>query len=191
MRPAVRVTWTRQLIATLDDASGAREAVLGGVSRETSAAVAEAKRIGWIDLGAHMEVCESIRAVLGPEGCRRHFCATTVRSGRGTLFGPLVDGFVSLFGPSPVSTVRASPRAWAFIFRGVGKLEIGDAEGTSIRASITELESSLRTTTTFAIGVHGALDACLEFVHRSGTVSMDTQRLGAGRVEYELRWTED
>lgn len=190
MKPGVRVNWTRLVVRTLANRGpGVRERVLERISPEARQQLDGAGPVSWLDLAYHLDVCEAVRAELGDPGYREHFCEATVKSGRFTLFRPLVQGFLRMFGPTPASTVKASPRAWTHIFRGLGQLEVGTEGDRSIEASIRHLHVSLRDTETFVFGVHGAYDACLEFVGYRGDVTIDTHDLASGDAHYRITWT--
>ena len=188
--PAVRVNWTRLVLKTLANwGSQTKGRVLDRLPAQSRAAIDGAGPIAWLDLEHHRLVCEAIRDVLGDPDYRAHFCDATVHSGRMPLFRPLVQGFLRLFGPTPASTVRAAPRAWSHIFRDLGRFGVGEEGDRTIDAEVVSLHPALRRTETFALGVQGAFDACMEFVDYDGGTKLDTSEIDAGVLRYHVHWT--
>ena len=187
MPASVRVAWTRLVLSTVYAQEPSVHARL--LERVASRHLLEAAgRIAWIPLGVHMEICEALRAEVGDPFYRHYFCATSFAGARLALFRPLVDGFLQLFGTTPLSTIKAAPRVWNAIFRDVGSLRLKALLPKSAEATIVGLDPSLRTSETFSIGVQGAFEAGIAFVGSRGFVGIDTSALQEGRTRFHVRW---
>lgn len=175
------------LLRVLEERPGLAAEVRENLAATTRNSIDNAKRLGWIRLAEHMEVCETIRALLDDD-FRRHYRLTTYRGAVGPMFGPLLQGFVRLFGPTPVSSIRVTPRAWAFVYRGVGDPSVGPPEDDAITVALRGLHPVACETDTFALGVLASLEACLDMVRYEGVAEMDVSKLDSGRVDYRIRW---
>ena len=177
------------LLRVLDERPGLAAEVRGNLAATTRNSIEHTKRLGWIRLAEHMEVCEALRGILDRD-YREHLRLSTYRGATGPLFGPLLQGFVRLFGPTPVSSIRVSPRAWAFVYRGVGDIVVGALEGDAITVTLRGLHPVACETDTFALGTLASLEACLDMVKYEGVAEMDSSKLDEGRVDYRVRWQQ-
>jgi len=177
------------LLRVLEERPGLAAEVRENLAATTRNSIEHTKRLGWIRLAEHMEVYETLRSILD-EGFREHVRLTTYRGGASQTFGPLLQGFVRLFGPSPVSSIRVMPRAWAFVYRGVGDSIVGSPEGDTITVALRGLHPVACETDTFAVGILGSLEACLDMVKYDGVVEMDASNVDSGRVDYRIRWQQ-
>ncbi len=147
-----------------------------------------AGRLGRIPLAVHLEMCEALRDEVGRQAFRRYFCTTTLAASRQPLFRPLIDGFVQVFGISPLSTIKAAPRVWQIIFRGTGRLELESTSPNRVEAAVLQLHPSVRERDTLMLGVQGAFDAAIELADRRGHVELDNTDLSRGIARFAIRW---
>lgn len=166
-----------------------RGAILGAVGEPLRAEIRQAPLVGWFPAEEFARLTDIIGERLGPRGAiafwRRSMLASLGRS----FLMPLKVGALGIYGKSPGSLIKMTPRAWSLLAKDCGDCKVEDASATSVIVRFTDLHAAIRARGMTYVWA-GGCDACVEEVGFQGSSSIHDERLGLGRVEIVTSWQE-
>ena len=160
--------------------------VLAEVEPATLRLIERASRVDWLPIEVDLELVHAIYGVAGEEGLRAWGREAVLRSIETSIFKPLVDAVVRVFGLSPGPLLRAAPQAWKTTFRGCGEMSVTVAPEGGARIVLSNLPQVL-VERPFLLSISGSLEAALVVARTEGTVRL-VATVGTNGAEYEATW---
>jgi hypothetical protein len=120
--------------------------------------IERASAFDWLPIEIDLGLCRIVQAAVGEAGLRAWGRAAALRSIQGSLFRPLVDASIRVFGLKPATLLRLAPLVWRSTFRGAGGLTVRLIEPMRERA--------------FLLTIAGSLEAAFELAGRPGTIEL-------------------
>jgi len=123
-RPSIRAGWTRGLLryfeAHADPAQVA--SVLSRVPPPTQHAIRTLEGLSWLDIGAHLEMLESMRSEVGPIEFVSLTRAASLGMMKGSMLRTTAVAGVRVFGRAAI--LKVLPRGWRLMVRGCGHFRV-------------------------------------------------------------------
>jgi len=149
--------------------------------------IERAARTDWLPFEIELTLTRTILASVGEEETRRWSSAALRRTLDSSMFKPLFDTAVRLFGLSPSSLFKMAPQGWKTTFRGAGEMTVQPEGPTALTVDLVGLPDEMRDPAfVFTIGMsfHALLDACKV----TGLVQVSEPPPGVG-ARYQVTWT--
>lgn len=149
--------------------------------------IEQASRTDWLPIEIELTLTRTIRAAVGDEALRRWSSAALRRTLDTSMFRPLFDTAVRLFGLSPNSLFKMAPQGWRTTFRGAGELTVQPGGPTSLVVDLVGLPEEMRDASfvlTIGLAFHALLDACQV---TGGRIEVAEPPPGIG-ARYQVTW---
>jgi len=189
--PELRASLAKEQLACID-ALGPLPS--GRVREGAAAAVAlieRATRVDWLPMTALVAVLDATLAVLGPAEAAAHWRRSTLRSLEIPLVKPFLDGVLSVFNPSPATTMPMYPKLFSLLYRNVGAVTVDVIEPGLLIITHSQLPSSVTASSAWASSMAASYDATLQFLRAKAPRVSFTVDAAKGRCPFTLRWTPD
>lgn len=150
--------------------------------------IVHSTRVDWLPFELCLDLTRAVHEVGGDDGVRRWARAAVGRSVATSLFKPLVETAIRLFGVSPASIFRVAPQAWQQSFRGCGDLVVLSQAPGTCRLALRDVPPAVRDRA-FFLSIAGALEAPFDTCEVEGQVRLlePSSDLSA---EFEATWPE-
>ena len=106
------------------------------------------------------------------------------------LISTLVDGGISVFGRSPLSLFKRTPRAWTLVSRGCGEVTVqeGQAPNTAL-IRLDKVPAPFRGHRGLPVLLAGGFRGQADFCGESADVVMNAETYEAtGQADFSVRW---
>ncbi|HXK12788.1 MAG TPA: hypothetical protein VMT70_24355 [Vicinamibacteria bacterium] len=174
---SVRGTQIKQSVAALDWLGpGAKAEVLSRLSPDTLSQIEAAVRVQWLPHALAVELCHRVREVSGEEAVRGWSRASVTSALNGSLYGPFVNGIVTVFGLSPVAAWKILPKAYLAAFRDCGELQVLGVEAGSAEMAFHDLPPEGRDRD-WLVSVAGGFEAIFDLCRVEGRVDLELREL--------------
>ncbi len=188
--PQMRAAVTKDFVDGLDGIEpDLRARVEGRLSAEARETIERELRIGWIPLAVHAAVGEATRAEIGLDGYRRAWRVAMSRIFEQPILKPLVQGAIHVFGLTPMSMVKMTPKAWPLLVRGGSQAACLTNGGAEARIELTGFPPELSETGTWQAGMAGVWESFFDVTRMSGTVAIVDDDPATGRSAYRIVWS--
>jgi hypothetical protein len=187
--PQIRANWSKQTLRHVRRLPAVkRDAILALIGDESVREIRAAGILAWLPAVHQARLFDAIFKVLAQTGAAAFWRDAMLANFNTPLLSPLVQGGLRLFGATPYSIVRMSPRAWQLVTRGCGTQHVaeGDAGDVAVHMDFGELPAEL-SRPGFVAHCLGNCDAVLQFLHLRGTVAETTTRLERGAFSLDIR----
>ena len=185
--PQIRANWSKQALRHVRHlAPAARDAIQREIGEETMRQIGSAGVLAWLPAQHHARIFDAVITVLAPTNAVAFWRDAMLANLEQPLLRPLVQGGLRLFGATPYSVVRMSPRAWSLVTRDCGTHEVSRGEGrVELRLELVDMPRVLAKPG-FMAHCLGNTEAVLRFLRLRGVTSQGEARLSSGRFSIEL-----
>jgi hypothetical protein len=149
--------------------------------------IERAGRAEWLPIEIELTLTRTILAEVGEEGLRRWSSAALKRSLDSSLFRPLLDSAVRLFGLSPLGLFKMAPQGWRRAFRGAGELTVQPEGPAALQIDLVGLPEALQDRS-FVLTIGTSLYALLDACKVDGEIRVVEPPPGVG-ARYQATWT--
>ena len=149
--------------------------------------IEQAGRSAWLPVEIELTLTRTVLAEVGAEGLRRWSTAALKRSLDSSLFKPLLDTAVRLFGLSPQGCFKMAPQGWRRAFRGAGELTVQPDGADAVVVDLVGLPEELQDES-FVLTIGTSLYALLDACKAAGEVQVVAPPPGVG-ARYRVAWT--
>lgn len=149
--------------------------------------IEQAGRTEWLPIAIELTLTRTILAEVGEAGLRRWSSAALKRSLDSSLFRPMLDTAVRLFGLSPSGLFKMVPQGWKRVFRGAGELTVQPDGPASLQVDLVGLPEEMRDESyllTIGSSFHALFDACKV----AGDIRLVAPPPGVG-ARFQVTWT--
>jgi hypothetical protein len=149
--------------------------------------IEQASRSDWLPIEIELTLTRTVLDAVGEEGLRRWSSAALKRALDSSLFKPLLDTAVRLFGLSPPGLFKMVPQGWKRAFRGAGELTVVAEGPETLLVDLVGLPEEMRDRSyvlTIGASFYALLDACKVV----GDIREVEPPAGIG-VRYQVTWT--
>lgn len=125
--------------------------------------IEQADHSDWLPIEIELALTRTILDAVGEEGLRRWSSAALKRTLDSSLFRPLLDTAVRIFGLSPQGLFRMAPQGWKRAFRGAGELTVASEGPAALLVDLVGLPEEMQEGSfvlTIGSSFHALLDAC-------------------------------
>lgn len=186
--PATRASSAKDSLSGLDKhRAGLTAKVRARIPEPTLAVIDSTARTGWIPVEHDSWIPRATLAELGTDEAIRYWRNFLPIHVQSPLLNAVVGGAVRLFGPSPASILRMTPRAWKLVFRDHCRLEIS-SEANTAHIVMHDVAPEVITGTGYEISFRAFFLGMLDVVKVDGDVEMEVD-LKAARIEYTMHWS--
>jgi hypothetical protein len=133
--------------------------------------IERASAFDWLPIEIDLALCRIVQASVGEAGLRAWGRASALRSIQGSLFRPLVDASIRVFGLMPATLLRLAPLIWRSTFRDAGGLTVRLTAPRAATAQLAGLPEPMREHA-FLLSIAGSLEAAFELAGRPGTIEL-------------------
>lgn len=149
--------------------------------------IEQAGRADWLPIEIELTLTRAILSEVGEEGLRRWSSAALKRSLDSSLFRPLLDTAVRLFGLSPQGLFKMVPQGWKRAFRGAGELTVQPEGPSAVQVDLVGLPEELQDRS-FVLTIGTSLYALLDACQVTGRIQVVEAPPGVG-ARYQASWT--
>jgi len=149
--------------------------------------IEQASRTDWLPMEIELVLTRVILAEVGEEGLRRWSSAALKRTLDSSLFRPLLDTAVKLFGLSPQGLFKMAPKGWGRAFRGAGELTVQPEGASAVVVDLVGLPEEMRDRS-FVLTIGTSLYALLDACKVTGEIRVVAPPPGVG-ARYQVSWT--
>jgi hypothetical protein len=163
-----------------------RDVLMARIGDEASRQVQVAGMLSWLPAEVHAHLFDVTHAVLTSKGAVSFWRDLMFNNLELAVLRPLVEGAISLFGRTPHSLVRMSPRAWSLVARDCGGQRVQRGSGrTELTLEVFDLPRVLATPG-YVDHCVGNFEAVLKYLKRRGTVNVLEAAPDRGKYTFEL-----
>jgi hypothetical protein len=186
-RPSIRANWSKHALRFVRRLPPTqRDAILREIGSDTLEQIGFAGILSWLPAEHHARIFDAVRNVLAQPGAIALWRDVMTANLDQPLLRPLVQGGLRLFGATPSSVIRMSPRAWSLVARDCGTHLVSRGEGRiEVRLAFVDTPPMLATPG-FVAHCLGNCEAVLRFLDLQGKSVVVDNRLDAGRFTIEL-----
>jgi hypothetical protein len=149
--------------------------------------IERADRAEWLPIEIELTLTRAVLAEVGEEGLGRWSSAALKRSLDSSLFRPLLDSAVRLFGLSPQGLFKMAPQGWRRAFRGAGELAVQPNGPGALQVDLVGLPEELKDRS-FVLTIGTCLYALFDACQVAGRVQVVAPPPGVG-ARYQVSWT--
>lgn len=149
--------------------------------------IEQASRSEWLPFEIELTLTRTILEAVGEDGLRRWSAAALKRSLDSSLFKPLLDTAVRLFGLSPQGLFKMVPQGWKRAFRGAGELTVQPDGPEALLVDLVGLPEALQDRS-FILTIGTSLYALLDAGKVAGDIRVVEAPPGIG-ARYRVTWT--
>jgi hypothetical protein len=184
--PQIRANWSKHTLHYVRR-HPRRDTILAFIGEESVREIAAAGILAWLPAVHHARIFDAVFKALAQSGAAAFWRDAMLANFAGPLLSPLVQGGLRLFGATPYSIIRMSPRAWQLVTRDCGtqRVTAGDAD-VAVQMDFDGLPPELARPG-FVAHCLGNCDAVLQFLRLRGLSAETDNRLGDGGFSLELR----
>ncbi len=151
-------------------------------------AVEQAVVTEWLPAEHQLRFDQATHDVLGPARFEE-FHADFVVYSAPRLLGAFLKGVTNIFSEGSRTLVRALPKAWTFVTRGLGHVETRNVEGAqlpTVEVAYVELPECCRTETFCRVTRAGQIGTVRLINEGRGRVETDAETIAEGRVAHRV-----
>ena len=189
--PELRASLAKEQLASID----ALGPLPSGRVRESAAAavalVERSTRVDWLPMTVLVEVLDATLTALGPVDAAAHWRRSTLRSLEIPLVKPFLAGVLSVFNPSPATTMPMYPKLFSLLYRNVGAVAVDVVEPGLMTITHTELPSVVLASPAWSSSMAASYEATLQFLRAKAARVSFTVDVPRARCPFTLRWTPD
>jgi len=188
--PAIRAAVTKDFIDVLDSVRPELwQRMLAELPADDRLTIEKTLRIAWLPLELHLRLNEAARRLAGLDAYREAWCRAMVRTFEQPILKPIVEAGVRLFGFTPMTLARLTPRVWGFLFRDAGgaRWDAGPTDQEA-RIAVDGFPAAPREAETFFAGLVGVFQAFFVLTKVRGTVEIAEQAPAEGHAAFVIRW---
>jgi hypothetical protein len=175
------------LFALLVLGNDAASRILADLPPQHLRRIEQASRADWLPIEIELTLTRAIRSEVGDEGLRQWSSAALKRSLDSSLFRPLLDTAVRLFGLSPLGLFKMVPQGWKRAFRGAGELTVQPEGPGAVLVELVGLPAELQDRS-FVLTIGTSLYALLDACKVTGSIQVVEPPPGIG-ARYRITWT--
>jgi len=149
--------------------------------------IEQAGRAEWLPIEIELTLTRAILAEVGEEGLRQWSSAALKRSLDSSLFRPLLDTAVRLFGLSPQGLFKMVPQGWKRAFRDAGELTVQPEGPDTLHVDLVGLPEELRDRS-FVLTIGTCMYALFDACKVTGQIQVVAPPPGIG-ARYRVSWT--
>jgi hypothetical protein len=157
------------LLSLVELGSDRASRILADVPGRSLRLIDRASAFDWIPIEIDLDLCRIVQAAAGEEGIRAWGRAAVLRTIESSLFRPLVDTSIRVFGLTPVTLLRLAPLIWRSTFRGAGQITVKLTAPRTATVQTAGLPAAMRERA-FLHSIAGSLEAAFELAGDAGTI---------------------
>ena len=187
-RPTVRARSAQDWLAYLEQrAPEAFPAVLAEIPETSRELILSAAKTEWIDVAHDRFVPHATIEVLGLDEATRLWAEFIGSHLEAPLFRGLVDAMIRLFGLSPSTFVRLTPRAWKQSFRDCCEINVQETEERHARLAFSEVHEEIITWRAYPQSWRAVLSGVFNLTKIEGELDMKVD-VEARRIDMHWHW---
>jgi hypothetical protein len=144
----------------------------------------------WLPIDLHVTLAEVLRATFGATRAHEYYRHAMPASLGGPLFAPLVRTGVRLFGLSPATFIRWTPKAWDASFRNAGGVTGEVLEPGRGRLIYRDLPAVCIASDAWIESSQGSAYGVIDMTGAKGVVRLDLSERANASYALEVEWTE-
>ena len=189
--PRILAGLVRSSLQTLDEMdAGLGQRVRARLGDEMTEQIERTSRVGWLPVEVDVQLTAAFYAEAGALTARAALRRTFIEAFDSPMLSPMLAAGQRVFGSRVESLLRWAPRVWSLLYRDCGSMELVQGDPGKATLQLIELPPELRSCPEYVDGTAAMLAGFLDVVAREGDATVDTRRLVAGEVSFNLTWQQ-
>lgn len=150
--------------------------------------VRAASSLEWLPAELHGTVADAMIEVAGRSDARALWADVLLDAFGNPVLSPIVSGALRIYGKTPASVMRMTPRAWPLFFRDCGRSWMEPPGEDRATMSFAELPRAIVESTGILDSFLGNCDAALRFTGFSGSAVASYDQIAAACFSIDVQW---
>lgn len=186
--PKVRASWCKLVVGTVKRRPEPLRSELLDALSDVRDAIRPLGITAWAPVDVLLSLDETLTAIVGEDGSRDLWRDNLLEAVDSVLLAPIAATSLRLYGRSPASLLRMSPRIHDLIAKDCGTLAVTRLDEGAVDVELAQLPVPLQERPGLRRAYVATCDACLDYLDVVGEVREDDSALDEGVSRILVRW---